>query len=172
MTSRRKQPPSNSRASLPKRFFAMPFFLFQPSPDFDNRAPFDVLSRPALRTLFFLASQYRGCNNGDLSIAPKLCKDYKIGRTTARKGLCELAYYGLIVETRRGALNRCGLYALAWLGLDEEVAHKFDDDLKATEKPPETWMLQFRANRTRHLCDEHLKNINRHSAGAWDEKAA
>lgn len=172
MGSRRKTPPSNSRLSLPKRYFAMPHFLFQPSADFDNRAPFDVLSRSALRALGFLMSQYRGANNGDLSIAPKLCKAYGIGRTTARKGLCELAYYGLIVETRQGSINRCGLYALAWLGLDEEVAYKFDDHVKATAKPPETWTLQYRANRTRHLCAEHLSNVKRNPAGAWDGKAA
>jgi len=167
--SRRKTPASNSRLSMPKRYFAAPHFLLQPSPDFGNRAPFDVLSRPALRTLFFLMAQYRGNNNGDLSIAPKLCRDYNIGRTTARKGLCELAYFGLVVETRQGALNRCGLYALAWLGIDDEVSHKFDDGIKASSIPLQAWTLQHRNKRTKHLVDEYQRTRDKRTGGRWTE---
>jgi hypothetical protein len=141
----------------------MPFFFFQPSPDFDNKAPFDVMSKAALRTLGFLASQYRGANNGDLSIAPKVCKPYGIPRSTARKGVAELAYLGLVVETRRGGLNLPALYGLTWLGLDEEVSFKFDEGITASEKPLEAWTMQYRHLRTRHLAAEHEANVGRPS---------
>jgi hypothetical protein len=118
-----------------------------------------VLTRAALRTLLFLFSQYNGRNNGDFSIAPKLCRMFRISRTTARKGAAELAYYGLIVETRRGGLNSPSLFGIAWLGLDEEVSYKFDDTIKPSVTPLQCYRLQYRHLRTKHLCAEHEKNI-------------
>ena len=150
---------------MPKRYLAMPEFLFQPSPDFGGRVPFDVMSKAAFRTLGFLMSQYKGFNNGDLAIAPKVCKAYGIPRTTARKGVAELAYLGLVVETRRGGLNLPSLYGLAWLGLDSEVAGKFDDGISASADPPRAWMLQFAEKRTRHLVAEHAKTLGRAQKG-------
>ena len=162
-----KTPPSNSRLSLPKQYFAMPRFLFQPSPDFDNRAPFDVLSKAAIQALGFLFSQYNGRNNGDMSAAPKVCGKYGIGRTTARRGVAELAFYGLIVETRRGGLNQTGLFGLAWLGLDDEVSYKFDDGIVASANPLETWTLQHRDKRTKHLVDEYQRTRDKRTGGRW-----
>ncbi|MEA3276000.1 MAG: hypothetical protein U9Q81_12050 [Pseudomonadota bacterium] len=155
----RKPAPSNSRASMPKRYLALPEFLFRPDPDFDGRAGIDVLSKSALRTLWLLLSQYRGRNNGDFTIAPATCANYGMSRTTARRGIAELAYLGLVAETRRGGLNRPSLFGVTWLGLDDDAAHKFDEGIEASSVPLRCWMLQYRSTRTRHLCEEHERNL-------------
>lgn len=152
---------------MPKRYFAMPHFMFQPSPDFDNRAPFDAMSKAAIQALGLLLNQYNGRNNGDLSAAPKVCEAYGIGRTTARRGIVELAFCGLIVETKRGGLNQTGLFGLAWLGLDEEVSHKFDDGIEASSIPLQTWTMQHRTKRTKHLVDEHQRTREKRKGGRW-----
>jgi hypothetical protein len=146
---------------MPKRYFALPEFMFRPDPDFDGRRAFDAMSRTALRVLLFLFSQYKGRNNGDFSIAPKICADNGFSRNTAREGVAELAYLGLVIETRRGGLNRSSLYGFTWLGLDEEVAYKFDDNIKASPEPMRCWMLQYRSLRTRHLCLEHEAKLQK-----------
>lgn len=157
--TRSKQPPSNSRLSMPKRYLIVPEFMFKPDPDFGNKAVIDILSRAGLRTFWFLFSQYKGRNNGDFSIAPAICDKYGISRTTARKGVAELAYLGLIVETRQGGLNKPSLFGLTWLGLDEEYSFKFDDGIEASATPMRCWMLQYRRLRTRHLCDEYERKL-------------
>lgn len=155
----RKPAASNSRVSMPKRYLALPELLFRPDPDFNGKAAIDVLSRAALRTLLFLLSQYRGHNNGDFTIAPAACEKHRISRATARRGIAELAFYGLAVETRRGGLNTPSLFGVAWLGLDEEPSYKFDEGVEASPTPLRCWTLQYRSLRTRHLCDEHERNL-------------
>ncbi|MFY9976091.1 MAG: hypothetical protein WAK53_17690 [Chromatiaceae bacterium] len=172
MARKNKTLSSNSRLSLPKPFIALPQFLFQRSPDFDDRAPLDVMSEAARRTLYFLLSQYQGRNNGDLAIAPKTCEKYGIPRSIARRGITELAYHGLVVETRRGSLNRTSLFGVTWLGLDEEVSHKFDEGVEPSPVPLQSWTLQYRRTRTAHLVKEHEDFLTRRAGGRWRKDEA
>lgn len=130
-----------------------------PDPDFGNKPAIDILSRAAWCTLFFLFGQYKGRNNGDFSIASKICEKYGMSRTTARKGLAELAYLGLVIETRRGGLNQTSLFGLTWLGLDDDVSYKFDDGIKPSKIPMRFWMLQYKNLRTLHWVNEHERNV-------------
>lgn len=108
---------------------------------------------PHARMLFFdLLTQYRGANNGDLSIAWKLMKPRGWrSEATLHKAKRELIEAGLIVETRMGARpNRCSLYALTCFRLDESPklemtnrsfpfgAYKLKDPTTAVPLDPET----------------------------------
>ncbi|MBL8310451.1 MAG: hypothetical protein JNL19_08525 [Burkholderiales bacterium] len=117
----------------------------------DGRAYLDC--SPHARMLFFdMLTQYRGANNGDLSIAWKLMKPRGWrSEATLHKAKRELIEAGLIVETRMGARpNRCSLYALTCFRLDESPklemtsksfpfgAYKLKDPTTATPLDPET----------------------------------
>jgi len=74
------------------------------------------------RMLFIdLVVQYRGNNNGDLSMAFKQMKlrGWK-SEATLNKAKRNLLEAGLIVETRKGGRpNKCSLFGLTWHALDE-----------------------------------------------------
>ena len=77
-------------------------------------------SATGIKLLCDLARQFRGNNNGDL--AASLTTLRPRGWTspdTVTWALRELVYYGLIVLTRQGGLNRPSLYALTWLAIDD-----------------------------------------------------
>ena len=81
---------------------------------------FHVLSHAAVRLLVDLFGQYRGLNNGDLSASWTLMK--KRGwRSKSRlaAALAELEDRGFVVLTRQGGRNRCSLYAVTWLPIQE-----------------------------------------------------
>lgn len=82
---------------------------------------FKKLTPLAKALLFELLGQFRIANNGDLSCHWKRMK--AIGwrsRTTVEKARSELERSGWIVRTFQGSLgNRCNLYAVTWLGIDE-----------------------------------------------------
>jgi hypothetical protein len=81
---------------------------------------FSALSGNAVKVFLFLAAQFNGRNNGDLSatetmvLAAGLCSG-----TTAAKALKELEAAGFVVVSRHGHKRRCHLYALTWLPVDE-----------------------------------------------------
>ena len=78
------------------------------------------LSPNACKALLFLASQFKGNNNGDLTIAWKIAKDKGFTSNGAlRLATRELVDAGFVVETRMGGRNRCSLFALAWFAIDE-----------------------------------------------------
>lgn len=101
--------------------------------------PYSVLSAPAfvalspyaVKLLIDMAAQYRGNNNGDLSMAWKLMRlrGWR-SEATLHKAKRELLEAGLIYETRKGQRpNLCSLFALTWFLLDE--CDKFDPGAKA-----------------------------------------
>ena len=165
-----KKTASNSTKSIRAPFVALPKALVRPSNPItgEGRPALDGLSVKAYRTLFFLMEQYNGRNNGDLSIGPKVCAQYGIHRTTARDGAAELAYRGLIVETRQGSKNVASLFALTWLGIDE--SDKYDDSIAPSEAPLDLWRPQLADRRTQHLVREHeqrkAREAERHK-GRW-----
>src|SRR3569833_4094263 len=96
------------------------------------------LSGRACHALLYLASQYKGYNNGDLSIA------WSIARTIGdrsngnqRAGVIELLDAGFVIQTRLGGRNRCALFALTWFGIGE-CGGKLD--IPASPVPPNDWL--------------------------------
>lgn len=85
---------------------------------------FQRLSLSAKTLLLCLAYQYRGRNNGDLSLPHGLAAQWGIrSKSTLVKALRELEMANLILKTREGRfLNPggcCSLYALTWQPIDE-----------------------------------------------------
>lgn len=81
---------------------------------------FCALSGNAVKVLLFLAGQFNGRNNGDLSATETMVERAGLcSGTTAAKSLRELEAAGFIVVTRHGHRRRCHLYALTWLPIDE-----------------------------------------------------
>lgn len=100
---------------------------------------FRELSSSAIRILLWLAWQYRGSNNGDLSATHSQAKDWGVlAKDTLTKSLRELAERGFIIKTREGRfLNpgaRCDLFALTWAAIDECPGK--DLEVSWTRTPP------------------------------------
>ncbi len=97
---------------------------------FDSPA-FPALSPHACKLLLELAGQYRGDNNGDLTVAWSLM--HKRGwrsRSTLWRCKAELIEAGFIYVTRKGHMpSTCELLALTWFALD--VSKKFDHEALA-----------------------------------------
>lgn len=101
--------------------------------------PYSVLNSPlflalpphAVKLLLDVAVQYRGDNNGDLSLAWKLMKPRGWrSEATLHKVKRQLIDAGFLYETRKGRRpNTCSLFALTWPALDE--CDKFDPGAKA-----------------------------------------
>jgi hypothetical protein len=97
------------------------------------------LSAHAVKLLIDIGCQFKGVNNGDLSAAwniMKLCGWRS--RDTLCHSLAELLHYGLIEKTRQGGMNRCSLYALTWIAIDD-CRGKLD--VRATHVPSGLWKI-------------------------------
>lgn len=86
---------------------------------------FVALSPYAKALLLDLGAQYKGDNNGDLSVAWKLMQPHGWqSQTTLHKAKAELLKAEFIFETRKGQRpNKCSLYALTWHLLDPSAKH-------------------------------------------------
>jgi len=114
----------------PRRFVQFPNQLI------DSRR-FHALSAHAVKALMFLASQYMGYNNGDLTIAWRVAKAKGItSNDSLRRGTLELIEAGFVVQSRQGGRNRCSLYALAWFPINECDGKL---DIAATAVAPIDW---------------------------------
>jgi hypothetical protein len=83
-----------------------------------------ALSPSAKALLFELAYQYKGKNNGDLTVAISVLQERGFrSRTTVTKATGELLAARLIVQTRQGRFTNpggvCALYAVTWVPVDE-----------------------------------------------------
>ena len=85
-----------------------------------NHRNFQTLSPRATKLLIDIAAQYRGSNNGDLCAPISLMRE-RGWRSSDQlfKARKELLDRGLIVTSRQGGLNKCSLFALTWLPIDE-----------------------------------------------------
>jgi hypothetical protein len=85
-----------------------------------NSSAFTSLSSHAVKLLLDLGVQYRGHNNGDLSIAWKVMRARGwCSQTTLHKAKVEAIEKGFIFETRKGHRpNTCSLFALTWKAID------------------------------------------------------
>ena len=78
------------------------------------------LSPKAVKLLVDLVTQFRGANNGDLAMAWGLMKERGWrSRDTVTKAGKELIENGIIAQTRQGGRNRCNLFAVTWLAIDD-----------------------------------------------------
>lgn len=89
---------------------------------------FVALSPHACKLLLELAGQYRGDNNGNLTVAwSVVSKRGWRSRTTLWRCKAELIEAGFVYVTRKGHMpSTCELLALTWFPLD--VSPKFDAD--------------------------------------------
>ena len=95
------------RRSKTRRLTEHSFVLFQHRMLKDPA--FRRLSGRACRALFFLASQYKGKNNGDLTIAWKIAREAGFrSNGNLRVAVQELIEAGFVVLTRQGGRNRSG----------------------------------------------------------------
>ena len=85
-----------------------------------NHRNFQTLSPRATKLLIDIAAQYKGSNNGDLCAPMSLMRE-RGWRSSDQlfKARKELLDRGLIVTSRQGGLNKCSLFALTWLPIDE-----------------------------------------------------
>lgn len=80
---------------------------------------FFSLSGAAMKMLLFLASQYNGRNNGDLSATKSMVEAANVCAASKSKELLgQLEEAGFIVQTRHGIKKQCHLYAVTWIGID------------------------------------------------------
>lgn len=101
---------------------------------FDSPA-FTALSPHACKLLLELAAQYRGDNNGNLTVAwSVVSKRGWRSRTTLWRCKAELIEAGFVYVTRKGHMpSTCELLALTWFPLD--VSPKFDPEALAGFEP-------------------------------------
>jgi hypothetical protein len=95
---------------------------------------FTALSPHACKLLLELAGQYRGDNNGNLTVAWSIVskRGWK-SRTTLWRCKSELIEAGFVYVTRKGHMpSTCELLALTWFALD--VSPKFDPEALANFK--------------------------------------
>ncbi len=80
---------------------------------------FFALSGAAMKMLLFLASQYNGRNNGDLSATKSMVEAAGVcAASKSKELLTQLEEAGFIVQTRHGIKKQCHLYAITWEGID------------------------------------------------------
>jgi hypothetical protein len=95
---------------------------------------FTALSPHACKLLLEVVSQYRGDNNGNLTVAWSIVskRGWK-SRTTLWRCKAELIEAGFVYVTRKGHMpSTCELLALTWFPLD--VSPKFDPEALACFK--------------------------------------
>ena len=96
---------------------------------------FAALSPHACKLLLELAGQYRGNNNGNLTVVwSVVSKRGWRSRSTLWRCKAELIKAGFVYVTRKGHMpSTCELLALTWFALD--VSPKFDPEALACFKP-------------------------------------
>ena len=96
---------------------------------------FTALSPHACKLLLELAGQYRGNNNGNLTVAwSVVSKRGWRSRSTLWRCKAELIKAGFVYVTRKGHMpSTCELLALTWFALD--MSPKFDPEALANFKP-------------------------------------
>ena len=101
-------------------FCAKPHHIFRADTKNKIASPASVLSHMSAHLLDNLFAQYNGSNNGDLSAAPAITELYGwSSQGSVQKALTELLAKGFIELTRQGGKNKCSLYAVTWLAIDD-----------------------------------------------------
>ena len=105
------------------------------------KVPKEVLRNPNFlklsaygnKLLLDLGEQYLGKNNGDLCATWSFMRErgWK-SKDTLNNALKECLYYGFIVQTQYGGLNRVSLYALSWFKVDRSSK---ESDYRVGDRP-------------------------------------
>tara|TARA_R110001592_G_scaffold260282_1_gene524762 strand:+ start:89511 stop:89969 length:459 start_codon:yes stop_codon:yes gene_type:complete len=119
-----KRPNAKGRSYAPRGFAGIPRAVMETN-------DFQQLSYKSQALLIQLAYQYRGSNNGDLTVAFFVLKKRGWKReATISKAVKELLDAKLILKARDGRfLNpgaRCALYALIWQPIDECIGKELE----------------------------------------------
>ena len=108
---------SKGRSDTPGGFAGIPRIVMKTT-------SYKALNGGSVKLLIELASQYRGKNNGDLTVAFSILKERGFNSKSAiTRAVEELISAKLILRTRDGVFmnpgGRCALYAITWLSIDE-----------------------------------------------------
>lgn len=103
------------------------------------------LNGNAKALLLELAYQYKGHNNGDLTIALSVLKKRGWKRAaTISVAIKKLLDANLVIKTRNGRFcnpnSKCALYALSWQPINE--CHGKDLEVQPTLTPPRKFSLE------------------------------
>lgn len=131
---------SRSRRHRGKRFQRGEYFAVLPD-EVLRDAPFRTLPHFARSLLAAMAAQYRGTNNGDISMTAKTAAEYGITSCELAAGTRLLEETGLILRTRQGRFaggkSLCNLWALTCLPIDP--SDKYDMPRAVQLPAPNTW---------------------------------
>lgn len=149
------------RGSSPT-FAAKPHHIFRPNFAHGIPSPASILSHSAAHLLDNLIAQFNGGNNGDLCASPKILKLFGwTSKGSADKALLELLANGFIEQTRQGGRNKCSLYAVTWLAIDE-CGGKLD--VNATRIPSNLWRVENEGKRDpRFISTWHKRKNQSHT---------
>jgi len=96
------------------RFTSIPTYILIGSKEYSS------LTGNQVKLLFDLFGQYNGTNNGDFCCTwSYMSKHGWKAETTLFRALRVLEESGFIIKTRQGGRNKCSLYGVTWLAIDE-----------------------------------------------------
>lgn len=137
-------------------FGAKPHHIFRADTKNNKPSPASVLSHMAAHLLDNLVAQLNGSNNGDLSAAPQIMALYGWGsRGSVYCALTELLAAGFIEQTRQGGRNKCSLYGVTWLAIDD-CGGKLD--VSPTRTPSNLWRPENKEKIDPRFADAPQKN--------------
>jgi len=149
MSGKRKK--LTERRTNYRSFSAKPHHIFKADCKNNRPSAASVLSHKAAHLLDNLFAQYDGKNNGDLSAAPKIMRLYGwTSQGSIHSALIELLAFGFIEQTRQGGRNKCSLYAVTWLSIDE-CGGKLD--VSPTKVPSNLWKPENKAKIDQRFID-------------------
>jgi hypothetical protein len=137
MASRSRRTRSTGRFAPGETFGAIPSEVL-------NSVAYRALPDFAVRVLIALAAQYRGVNNGDLSLTREQAASLGVAAGwKVSAGLELLVLTGLVLRTRQGKARHgrgiCALYALAWRPIDP-TPHAYPP-INGRRTAPNGWAL-------------------------------
>ncbi|WP_152982665.1 hypothetical protein [Stenotrophomonas humi] len=109
--------PERKRRKLTGRGGGHSFIMM---PHYMLRSPQFYAVGKAHSLLMFIAGQYNGSNNGNLSATKNMVKELGVCTPSKLHELTTLLLEaGFIVKTRHGIKKLCNLYAITWYPIDE-----------------------------------------------------
>jgi len=130
----------NKKRSFKDPFAMIPWYVI-------DCPAFKSLRGNSVKLLLLLVRQYRGNNNGDLSITYSLNKTYFKSSQTMYAARDELEQKGFIVTNAYGGMSQGGyklpsLYAITWLPVDDFIDLK-KNLFRYTHLPIDTEPLKY-----------------------------
>ena len=106
------------------------------------------LSGGATKLLIELASQYKGNNNGNLTVAFSILKSRGFNsKSTVTRSINELLDFDLVLVTHTGRFINpggvCTLYALSWAAIDDCIGKNLE--VNSTVTPPRKFSTEIKA---------------------------